>query len=187
LFPVKSATKFKILEVSRTSQFSIAKFLAAVVIVPEATVCDLLTRYVPVLPVVPVICERITVSAVTRVLSSVNPGYSVPEPTAETVIVVPAIDAVTLAATEVKADVTAAKFATSRQFWILMFDPATVTFTVAAVSQVKVGRKLPPPSPTTATPEQRSAVEVASEILSLWPGSTKTISPRPGVQPRLTA
>ena len=62
------------LEVSLNSQASTAKSFAAVVIVVEATVCDFVTKYVPVSPVVPVTCEMIAVSAVTPVPAIVAPG-----------------------------------------------------------------------------------------------------------------
>jgi hypothetical protein len=64
------------------------------VIVVDAVVCDALTVYVPVLPVVPVNCAVIVVPAVTPVPVRTNPTARVPDPTAVTVMVVPAMDAV---------------------------------------------------------------------------------------------
>jgi len=109
-------TKFKTLLISRNSQESIEKSCGPVVIVPDAKVWLKLTTYTPMPPVVPEVCDWILVPGIIPVPMTAAPGYNVPLPTAVTVIVVEAIEAVTLALMPVNTEATSAKLQRNKQF-----------------------------------------------------------------------
>jgi hypothetical protein len=70
-----------------------------------------------------------------------------------------------------------AKLATKRKFCSATFAAVTGMFAVAAVLNVSVGRLLPTPRPIIEMPATSSSNEVASEIVSAWPGFTMIRSP----------
>jgi hypothetical protein len=70
-----------------------------------------------------------------------------------------------------------AKLATKRKFCSATFAAVTGMFAVAAVLNVRVGRLLPTPRPMIEMPATSRSNEVASSIVSAWPGFTMMMSP----------
>jgi hypothetical protein len=70
------------------------------------------------------------------------------------------------------------KLAKNWQFWKLTFAAVTLIAAVLAVSSVNLGRLVPLPRPTTATPAMLMVSAVALEMVSAWPGLTMMMSPR---------